>query len=409
MKKIIILAVTLVFLANLPRALASVPLGMYASGPYLYVLGEDGGAVITGYTGKEEDVLVPESLDGLPVTGIGDKAFSKLDFIRSIRLPEGVRCIGDRAFTSCKALKGILLPPALEKVGPWAFVGCDSLESVAVPARVAEIGDGAFSACKALREILVDKGNPVFESREGVLFNNATWTLAAYPTAREGAEYQVPEGTQTIGARAFVDCDQLQQVVLPPSLRIIGTAAFSGCDSLVRADLPEGVQTVGSAAFYWCVRLQSCRIPASVETVMAYAFINCSSIAGFQVDVANARFSAPQGALYNRESLEFLAWPPASPAREAAVPEGAKAVAHAAFMNCAALEKITLPEGLERIGQDAFRNCGELKGLYVPPSVTEIGTGAFAVWEGGFVLQVVEGSAAHAYAQQNKVDFEVVK
>ena len=56
------------------------------------------GIVITGYPGKDPDPKIERTYEGLPVVKIGDKAFSKCDFLREIMIPDGVMEIGNYAF-----------------------------------------------------------------------------------------------------------------------------------------------------------------------------------------------------------------------------------------------------------------------------------------------------------------------
>ena len=74
------------------------------SGDYWYILRQDGSAEITEYTGKEEALLIPSELDGHPVTGIGDRAFSWCSSLTSVTIPDSVTSIGDRAFSGCPDL-----------------------------------------------------------------------------------------------------------------------------------------------------------------------------------------------------------------------------------------------------------------------------------------------------------------
>ena len=169
------------------------PLETIAEGDFSYAV-TDEDVSVTDYTGNEEDIVIPDLLDGSPVTAVADNAFSARDGIRTIDLPDSIRHIGERAFTGCKGLTSILLPPKLESIGPWAFVGCDSLQSISIPSGVTDIGDGALSACKALQAILVSEDNAVFASLDGVLYNKRDHALLAYPTGKEGTGYEVPDG-----------------------------------------------------------------------------------------------------------------------------------------------------------------------------------------------------------------------
>ena len=84
---------------------------------------EDGKVTITNYTGKGGDVVVPDTIDGLPVTAIGDNAFCYCAGLTSITLPEGCTTIGYYAFSGCTNLTSITLPDGCS-IGEGAFKGC---------------------------------------------------------------------------------------------------------------------------------------------------------------------------------------------------------------------------------------------------------------------------------------------
>lgn len=52
-------------------------------------------------------LVVPETIEGYPVTMIGDAAFSNCDFLTAITLPASLRVIGEKAFYDCNSLENI--------------------------------------------------------------------------------------------------------------------------------------------------------------------------------------------------------------------------------------------------------------------------------------------------------------
>ena len=80
----------------------------------------DGTLAITGYTGEDEDVVVPAQIGGVQVTKIGNSAFERTS-ITSVVIPEGVTIIGDSAFFVCESLQEVRLPSTLKEIGNYAF------------------------------------------------------------------------------------------------------------------------------------------------------------------------------------------------------------------------------------------------------------------------------------------------
>lgn len=131
----------------------------------------DKGAVITKYTGKEKDVVVPAEIGGAPVTEIGFYAFEAKFLVETVTLPESIVSIGEYAFMDCSSLKSINIPDAVASIERGAFVACTSLESLNIPANVQYIRQEAFTACDGLTSLTIN--NPDLEYED--------WGLEALP------------------------------------------------------------------------------------------------------------------------------------------------------------------------------------------------------------------------------------
>ena len=72
---------------------------------HYYYLVEDGEAIITGTDGLlSGTITLPDTIDGYPVTGIGQKAFMSRKSIIGIQIPESITEIAYNAFSDCKGL-----------------------------------------------------------------------------------------------------------------------------------------------------------------------------------------------------------------------------------------------------------------------------------------------------------------
>ena len=68
------------------------PTGLHAQFTYTT---NNGSLTITGYTGPGGDVIIPSTIDGLPVTSIGYHAFYHNTKVTSIAIADTVADIGD--------------------------------------------------------------------------------------------------------------------------------------------------------------------------------------------------------------------------------------------------------------------------------------------------------------------------
>ncbi len=70
--------------------------------------------IITGYDGSEEDIIIPSSIKGYPVTEIAYGAFMYKSF-NSVVIPEGVRIIGSDAFKGGR-INSIVIPHSVNSI-----------------------------------------------------------------------------------------------------------------------------------------------------------------------------------------------------------------------------------------------------------------------------------------------------
>ena len=102
------------------------------------------GIEITKYKGKEQLVVIPATIQGLPVKRIGTEAFYENNNLVAVVIPEEVTFIGWRAFFKCTNLSTVVLPSTLKALYDQAFGICSSLKSIELPSGLLHIGERAF-------------------------------------------------------------------------------------------------------------------------------------------------------------------------------------------------------------------------------------------------------------------------
>lgn len=130
---------------------------VYTSGDYNYVKLDDGTAKIVKYNKSgESDLDIPNSLDGLKVTVIGENAFTEEQNITKVRLPRYLTKIESYAFN--KSTVGYVWFHQINDdtstiIEPYAFSECVNLKQVILSKSVKRIEAQAFHLCSVPRYI----------------------------------------------------------------------------------------------------------------------------------------------------------------------------------------------------------------------------------------------------------------
>ena len=165
---------------------------------------------------------------------------------------------------------------ALTEISAGAFRRCPELQSITLPAQVSVIGEAAFIGCYSLTAVNVVDENNTFASVDGVLFSKNLQKLVLYPLAK-GVDYDIPEGTVSIGRSAFYGC-MLTNVTFPGSLVSIEEDAFAESVTLQEVVLPEGFTSLGERAFFLCSQIALVSLPASLTNFGDMAFDGCDAV-----------------------------------------------------------------------------------------------------------------------------------
>ena len=213
----------------------------------------NGKVTITDYIGFESIACIPSTIEGYPVTTIGENAFSNSDFT-IIAIPDNVTSIGNGAFQSCRSLKNITIPGSITSIGVWAFFNCDSLTSITILDGVTSIDNRVFYDCDSLTNITI------------------------------------PDSVTRIGYEAFAHCDSLTSITIPSSVTSIDWTAFDRCGSLIAINVNNGNQSFSSkdgivfnkdkTKLICCPEGKSDEyvIPNTVTSIADNAFNGCNNI-----------------------------------------------------------------------------------------------------------------------------------
>jgi len=365
-------------------------------GDFIYTVTSSNTVTIAGYlvdTAPGGSVVVPETIEGLPVTIIDTWAFRHSNIITNITLPESLIEIRDKAFYDHDGITRITIPDHVVKIGESAFFACSYLTQVMIGDGVVTIGQSAFLECPKLADVTL--GNSVSILGDG-----------AFRRCYDLANITIPDSVVYIGNSAFNLCNSLVNIAIPDSVATIGYSAFSSCQDLESVTIGTGTTAIGIGAFSSCFNLTditvdttnpvysslggalfnkdqtafifcpggktgSYALPASVASIDPYAFSSCTYLTAITVDAANSVYSSVDGVLFNKGQTSLIICPMGRTGSYT-IPSGITSIEKSAFKSCSSLTDVTVPSSTATIGDKAFSFCFALAGVYFEGNAPEL-------------------------------------
>ena len=281
-----------------------------------------------------------------------------------------------------------------------AFYGSTKLTSIEIPNSVTAIGQQAFGYCPGLASIVVESGNPRFDSRNNC---NAIIETAINTLIAGCKNTTIPNSVTEIGDFAFYNCDSLTSIVIPNSVTSIGQCAFYGCTGLTSIVIPNSVTAIGHFAFAWCTGLTSIDIPNSVTEIGVGVFDDCTELTSIVVESGNPRYDSRNNCNAIIETADNTL---IYGCKNTTIPNSVTIIGDA-FFGCTGLTSIDIPNSVTEIYDYAFYNCRQLTDVYcyiADLSRVSSGEEQFCLNNGdysGRTLHVLQGTADAYRADEN--------
>ena len=101
------------------------------------------------------ELIIPDTIEGNPVTRIGNVAFQYCENLTSITIPDSLTSIGEFAFDTCDRLTSITIPDSVSNIGSYAFFRCFSLKSITFQGAAPTVGVSIFTGVPDEAVVLV--------------------------------------------------------------------------------------------------------------------------------------------------------------------------------------------------------------------------------------------------------------
>ena len=338
-------------------------------------------------------IVVPEEIDGVKVTKIGNRGQNYYEhigftssYVEKIVLPNTITEIGDDAFASCINLKKINIPDSVASIGSHAFWNCRSLESINIPDCCTWINEMTFFNCKSLKSIslpshLLGIDRSSFEGCgvEKIIIPGSVSKIA-YDVFRESKlKYvEIENGVKGIGTAAFYDCEDLIEVSIPESVTSIEYDSFDECKMLQAINVSENNTAYTSEngvlmnkkkttiKVYPSGKKESTfTIGKNINYVDADLFNYCSNLQSFDVEEGNTNYSAEGGVLFNKDKTKIVRYPIGKTESVYNVSSGVTKIDEYAFYNCNNLIEVSIPKSVTSVYYNSFYECKKLQAINV--------------------------------------------
>ncbi len=309
--------------------------GLADKSNFLFTINEDEESYnVTGAIEDAKIFRIPSTYEDLKVTAINASAFSGLNVLEEVVIPNGVLTIGANAFNNCSSLTSVKIGDSVTSISSYAFSNCTSLKHVVIPNTVTIIDYTSFSNCSNIEEVSMPGSAILYIPK-----NNLKTVILT--------------NGEIINAQAFENCTKLTSITIPRTVNTIDSNAFKGCISLESVYVRD-ISRWCSIAFenefanplYYAENLY---LYAIYDEKIGYEYKVVENLS-----LSDSLSKISDYAFYNYDKLKSIT-----------LDSVKTTIKDYSFASCDSLETIILNGVLASVGVDAFKDCSSLNSVYL--------------------------------------------
>ncbi|HPN61253.1 MAG TPA: leucine-rich repeat protein, partial [Bacilli bacterium] len=205
---------------------------------------------VVGYEGADTNVIIPSLYMNLPVSKIGEKAFS---------------------FPASTHVVSILLPDSIKEIHKNSFIGTNLTGELFIPKSMYYFGHiEGVKNCQVRvksnhdyhKEMMVNNVLTIVskDEKELIYVNN---------TKEVNATFEVPNSITKIGDFSMYRSN-FKEIVLPNTITVVGEKAFMYSKAVV--NIPTGIKEIHANAYVRCILNENLILPEGLEVIGNGAF-----------------------------------------------------------------------------------------------------------------------------------------
>ena len=293
----------------------------------------DTNGLITAYNGTNQYLTIPNTINGITVTGIGTNAFKGKDMVM-IKFPDTLTYVEKSAFSGKSTLQSVYCNN-LKEVGERAFYGCRALDTIDLT-QLETVGEYTFFRCISIQSVYNEKLTRIekfafngLTSAIGIDFPNVEYVAHSGLADLLNAEYIHLPNVKTLSTGSLRGAVLVESLDFPELTTIGATSGGGGCfesthnlkefnapkltgtlpkrtfygSRLEMVELPN-ITSLAEEAFYFSW-LKTIRLP-KVTTIGERAFDDCSELEELYIPLVT---TLPKFSLRNTKSLKMLLAP----------------------------------------------------------------------------------------------------